>query len=240
MEKPPPCSHTITGRLPWSLMSGVQMFRFWQLLSVPVSSDGAEPPNMAPCGDVGPYAFASKTPSHGSTSCAGLNRSSAVAYGMPRYRKTLSCRAPRTSPYVVRTSESPDTGRFLNAGPEGNVHRKISTTAMAMMTRATRIAPMIIGSLRRRSRVVLVGVVSVISIPFAFETKDVQNAAMVHRLNSHPMMSGSWLNSVPPPPCWLVIPWFAKYAASLTSNVTSSLMRRSERPRSLYWSRIRS
>jgi hypothetical protein len=66
--KSPPCSQTITGRLPPSARPGVQTFRSWQssLMSLSnVQEANSEPSGPRDCGHIGPKASASRTSVHG-------------------------------------------------------------------------------------------------------------------------------------------------------------------------------
>ena len=103
-SKPPPCSHTITGlcvegevpvvRSPSSI---VQTFSTQQF------SDISSSLNVLPqvcCIACGPQWSQALTPSHLSTGCGGMKRST-LAYGIPRKAIVPSCIVPLIRPDVV-------------------------------------------------------------------------------------------------------------------------------------------
>src|ERR1700719_2006795 len=84
-EKPPPCSHTMTGRLRGPPTAGVDTFNTRQS-----SLSGRDPERPAPaatvCGAVGPYASASRVSVHGTGLVGGMKRfllAVVPPYGMP-------------------------------------------------------------------------------------------------------------------------------------------------------------
>src|SRR5579875_202074 len=111
---PPPCSHTMTGRLCPAPSPAVQMFKQRQssLIGPPGSitstSGGTTPRNwLSSCGARGPNSVASRTPDHGSGFRGGMKRA-APPVGAP-YRtplKTCTPRLilPRSFPAVVSTT----------------------------------------------------------------------------------------------------------------------------------------
>src|SRR5882724_3994428 len=91
VANPPPCSHTITGRLRSALTLGVKTFRTRQSsCSLPrpwpdVDSCVARAPGLL-CGALGPYASASRTPVQAVGLAGGMKRFVPLVgppYGMP-------------------------------------------------------------------------------------------------------------------------------------------------------------
>src|SRR6266567_1147215 len=111
LTKPPPCTHTSTGRRPLS-MPGVLIFRFRQ--SSPSGSTECGPRILAGgtvigCGADAPCVVASRTPAHGGGAAGGRQRS-ALANGTPRNTATPLCHRPRSRPAVVGTDAVSTSG----------------------------------------------------------------------------------------------------------------------------------
>ena len=72
VEKPPPCSHTMTGRLRPSPSAGVNTFSTRQ--SSPSAGPSGREAAPTVCGAVGPQARASRMPVHAAGLVGGMNR----------------------------------------------------------------------------------------------------------------------------------------------------------------------
>ncbi len=105
VENPPPCSHTITGRLLLLLNSGVNTFSTRQSSLC----SGVPGVPFVICGAVGPYARASRTPFHCTGLVGGMKRFLAAVvppYGIPLKILTSSNARPRTLPAEVAAMTS--------------------------------------------------------------------------------------------------------------------------------------
>src|SRR5215510_1418530 len=106
-EKPPPWSHTITGRPRPAPRAGVHTFRTRQSSA---SAGALRRARATACGAVGPYARASRMSVQGTGLIGGMNRffpAVDAPYGMPLKTLMPSVTVPRTRPAdVVATTLS--------------------------------------------------------------------------------------------------------------------------------------